>query len=231
MLNLFGYTGLASLAAAAAGAHVTHVDASRKSVNWARENQSLSGLDDRPIRWIVDDALKFVEREGRRGAHYDGIILDPPKFGRGPKGEVWEAFKSLPRLLQACRAHTERQALVRDPHRVCRKDLRCPHWTGVEEVMKDHNGSLKSASWSPAKRRRSGCFHKRYLPDGFHPSGKSVKYKSPGVSPEILIPLQPLNNNASNRDESICGPRKALLARRCFASIAARGGRLARDPL
>jgi 23S rRNA (cytosine1962-C5)-methyltransferase len=103
VLNLFGYTGLATLAAAAAGAKVTHLDASRKSVTWARENQALSGLNDRPIRWIVDDALKFVEREERRGAMYDGILLDPPKFGRGPKGEVWEVFKNLPVLLQACR--------------------------------------------------------------------------------------------------------------------------------
>jgi 23S rRNA (cytosine1962-C5)-methyltransferase len=103
VLNLFGYTGLASLAAAAAGAAVTHVDASKKSVGWARENQALSRLDDRPIRWIVDDALKFVEREGRRGAKYEGIILDPPKFGRGPKGEIWEVYKSLPELLAACK--------------------------------------------------------------------------------------------------------------------------------
>jgi len=104
VLNLFGYTGLASLAAASAGAKVTHVDASKKSVSWARENQELSGLGDAPIRWIVDDALKFVQREGRRGVKYDGIILDPPKFGRGPKGEVWEVYKSLPTLLEACRA-------------------------------------------------------------------------------------------------------------------------------
>jgi 23S rRNA (cytosine1962-C5)-methyltransferase len=103
VLNLFGYTGLATLAAAAAGAKVTHVDASKKSVTWARENQALSGLSDKPIRWIVDDALKFVEREGRRGVKYKGIILDPPKFGRGPKGEVWEVYQSLPELLQACR--------------------------------------------------------------------------------------------------------------------------------
>lgn len=104
VLNLFGYTGLATLAAAAAGAKTTHVDASKKSVAWARENQSLSGLDEKPIRWIVDDALKFVQREGRRGVKYDGIILDPPKFGRGPKGEVWEVYRSLPRLLEACRS-------------------------------------------------------------------------------------------------------------------------------
>ena len=104
VLNVFGYTGIASLTAAAAGAQVTHVDASKKSVTWARENQALSKLEDAPIRWIVDDALKFVEREGRRGAKYDGIILDPPKFGRGPKGEVWEVYKSLPDLLKDCSA-------------------------------------------------------------------------------------------------------------------------------
>jgi 23S rRNA (cytosine1962-C5)-methyltransferase len=102
VLNLFGYTGLATLAAAAAGAKVTHVDASKKSVSWARDNQGLSNLTEKPIRWIVDDALKFVQREARRGAKYDGIILDPPKFGRGPKGEVWEVYKSLPDLLEAC---------------------------------------------------------------------------------------------------------------------------------
>ena len=103
VLNLFGYTGLASLAAAQAGAHVTHLDASRKVVGWARENQALSGLENAPIRWIVDDALKFVHREARRDSGYDGIILDPPKFGRGPKGEVWEFYKLLPELLEACR--------------------------------------------------------------------------------------------------------------------------------
>jgi len=104
ILNLFGYTGLASLAAAAAGAQVTHVDASKKSVSWARENQELSGLSDKPIRWIVEDAMKYVQREAKRGIKYDGIILDPPKFGRGPKGEVWEVYKSLPNLLDLCRA-------------------------------------------------------------------------------------------------------------------------------
>lgn len=104
VLNLFGYTGLASLAASAAGARVTHVDASKKSVAWARENAALSGLQDRPIRWLVDDALKFVQREARRGMKYDGLLLDPPKFGRGPKGEVWEVQRSLPELLHACRA-------------------------------------------------------------------------------------------------------------------------------
>ncbi len=103
VLNLFGYTGLATLAAAEAGAQVTHLDASKKVVTWAHENLRLSGLEDRPVRWIVDDALKFVQREARRDARYDGIILDPPKFGRGPKGEVWEFYKLIPNLLQSCR--------------------------------------------------------------------------------------------------------------------------------
>ena len=104
VLNLFGYTGMASLSAASAGALVTHLDASRKVITWARENQQLSGQGDSPIRWILDDAVKFVQREQRRGSRYDGIILDPPKFGRGPKGEVWEFYKYLPDLLDACRA-------------------------------------------------------------------------------------------------------------------------------
>lgn len=111
VLNLFGYTGLATLTAAASGAMVTHVDASKKSVGWARENQVLSNLAQKPVRWIVDDAIKFVEREARRGAKYDGIVLDPPKFGRGPKGEVWEVYKSLPELLQACQRVLSAQPL------------------------------------------------------------------------------------------------------------------------
>ncbi len=102
VLNLFGYTGLATLAAAHAGAEVTHLDASKKVVTWAHDNLRLSGLESRPVRWIVDDALKFVQREARRDSRYDGIILDPPKFGRGPKGEVWEFYKLIPNLLQAC---------------------------------------------------------------------------------------------------------------------------------
>lgn len=103
VLNLFGYTGIASLAAAHAGANVTHVDASKKTIGWARENQALSGLEDRPIRWILDDALKFVRREVRRNAQYDGFIVDPPPFGRGPKGEIWRIEEHLPLLLNECR--------------------------------------------------------------------------------------------------------------------------------
>ena len=102
VLCLFGYTGLATLAAAAEGAEVTHVDASRKAVAWARENQSLSGLSERPIRWIVEDALTFIRREARRGNRYDAMVIDPPKFGRGPGGEMWKLEESLPELLSAC---------------------------------------------------------------------------------------------------------------------------------
>jgi 23S rRNA (cytosine1962-C5)-methyltransferase len=102
-LCLFGHTGLSTLAAAAARAEVTHVDASRKAVALARENQSLSGLSSAPIRWIVEDALTFVKREARRGNQYDGMMLDPPRFGRGPGGEIWKLEDSLPELLGACR--------------------------------------------------------------------------------------------------------------------------------
>ena len=104
ILNLFGYTGVASLAAAGAGAEVTHVDASKKSVNYARENAEQSGLSDRPIRWIVEDARKYVAREVRRGSKYQGVILDPPKYGRGPTGEVWRLFEDMPALLKDCAA-------------------------------------------------------------------------------------------------------------------------------
>ena len=101
-LNLFGYTGVGSLALAARGARVVHVDASKKSVAQARENAALSGLSDAPVRWIVDDAVKFAAREVRRGRRYDAILLDPPKFGRGPDGEVWRLEEHLPGLLADC---------------------------------------------------------------------------------------------------------------------------------
>jgi len=102
ILNLFGYTGVASLVCAAAGAEVTHVDASKKAIGWARDNAALSGLQDRPVRWICEDARKYVEREVRRGVRYDGIILDPPKYGRGPGGEVWKLYDDLPALTALC---------------------------------------------------------------------------------------------------------------------------------
>jgi 23S rRNA (cytosine1962-C5)-methyltransferase len=102
LLNLFAYTGVASLLAAKAGASVTHLDASKKAVQWARDNAERSGLKDAPIRWITEDARSFVAREARRGVRYDGILLDPPKFGRGTENEVWDLFTDLPALLTAC---------------------------------------------------------------------------------------------------------------------------------
>ena len=108
VLNLFAYTGGATLAAAAAGAQVTHVDASKGMVGWARENAVSSGLGDAPIRWLVDDCVKFVERELRRGNKYDGIIMDPPSYGRGPRGEIWKIEESIwPFLQLACQLLSE----------------------------------------------------------------------------------------------------------------------------
>lgn len=172
VLNLFGYTGLASLAAAHAGAAVTHVDASRKAVAWARENQALSGLADRPIRWIVDDALKFVQREGRRGAEYDGILLDPPKFGRGPKGEVWEVYRSLPGLLEACHA-----ALSKNPLFVVLTiyAVRAPaiHLSySVQDMLRDHAGAVECGELvtreKSAGRLISNAVFARWSPEARH---------------------------------------------------------------
>ncbi len=103
ILNLFGYTGIASLVAASGKAKVTHVDASKQAVDWARENQKLSGLENAPIRWIVDDVNKFLKKEIKRKIKYDAIIMDPPSYGKGPKGEVWKIEEQLPKLLQSCR--------------------------------------------------------------------------------------------------------------------------------
>ena len=110
VLNLFAYTGGATVSAAKAGAQVTHVDASKGMVSWAKENAAASGLADAPIRWLVDDCTKFVEREIRRGNHYDGIIMDPPSYGRGPKGEIWKIEESIYPLVQLCS-----QILTDDP--------------------------------------------------------------------------------------------------------------------
>ncbi|MFB2549882.1 class I SAM-dependent methyltransferase [Ensifer soli] len=103
VLNLFGYTGVASLVAARAGAEVTHVDASKKAIGWGRENQALGRNEALPVRWICEDAMKFLLREERRGTRYDIILTDPPKFGRGPNGEVWHLFEHLPLMLDVCR--------------------------------------------------------------------------------------------------------------------------------
>lgn len=104
VLNLFAYTGGATLASAAAGAQVTHVDSVKSAINWANENVAASGLKGAPVRWIEEDAMKFVLREAKRGNTYDGVILDPPRFGRGSKGEVWKIEEDLPKLLSAIAA-------------------------------------------------------------------------------------------------------------------------------
>src|SRR3989344_1711386 len=102
ILNLFAYTGGATLTCAQAGAKVTHLDASKSAITWARDNQQLSGLDKKPIRWIPDDAIKFTSREIKRNIKYDGIIMDPPVYGHGPSGEKWDFYKDFPRLLNNC---------------------------------------------------------------------------------------------------------------------------------
>ena len=142
VLNLFGYTGLASLFAAKAGAGVTHLDASKKSVTWAKDNQVLSHLEQKPIRWIVDDALAFVEREVRRGVKYDGIILDPPKFGRGPKGEVWEVYQSLPALLSSCRAVLSSSPLFISLTMYAVRASGIHLFQSLNEMMADFNGKM-----------------------------------------------------------------------------------------
>ncbi len=111
VLNLFGYTGAATLACLKAGASVTHVDASKGMVQWAKENAAVSGLAERPVRWLVDDCVKFVQREQRRGNRYDGIIMDPPSYGRGPGGEVWKLEEQLDGLLRLCLSVMSREPL------------------------------------------------------------------------------------------------------------------------
>jgi len=156
LLNLFGYTGLASLIAAAAGAEVTHIDASKKAIAWARDNQALSGLEDKPIRWILDDARKFAGREVRRGKRYHGILLDPPKFGRGPNGEIWDLFPNLPEMLTLCRELLKAggfliltsyaiRASFLSMHRLC-EDILGPGAQSGELALREEAGGLLATS-------------------------------------------------------------------------------------
>lgn len=114
VINLFGYTGIATAAAARGGAQVTHVDAAKQAVNWASHNLELSGLGDAQVRWLIEDARKYLRREAKRKSYYDGIILDPPKFGRGPSGSVWEYFKDISDLLALCK-----KVLTSQPRFIC----------------------------------------------------------------------------------------------------------------
>jgi 23S rRNA (cytosine1962-C5)-methyltransferase len=143
VLNLFGYTGAASLAAAAAGAKVTHVDGSREVITWARENAKRSRLEDKPIRWLIEDVLTYVKREVKRGTKYDGIIIDAPKFGRGDRGEVWKIEEDLPKLLDLCM-----QVLTPQPVFLILVSYATEYSSTVlrnilDQKMKSHNGIVE----------------------------------------------------------------------------------------
>jgi 23S rRNA (cytosine1962-C5)-methyltransferase len=153
VLNLFGYTGIASLVTASAGlsregspkwgAKVTHVDASKASVDWARENQKLSGLESAPIRWIVDDVVKFAKKEISRGQKYDAIIMDPPSYGKGPKGEVWKIEEQLPALLKTCQQLLSDQPLFIIFNMYSTELSAISVGNLLETITKDLKGSIK----------------------------------------------------------------------------------------
>jgi 23S rRNA (cytosine1962-C5)-methyltransferase len=144
VINLFGYTGMATAAAAQAGAEVTHVDASKHAVTWASHNLELSGLGNKHVRWLVEDARKYLKREAKRGSLYDGIILDPPKFGRGPSGKVWDYFEDITDLLTLVK-----RVLSPKPNFICltsyaiQASALIPH-QAVGEIMKGFGGTLDS---------------------------------------------------------------------------------------
>lgn len=144
VINLFGYTGMATAAAARAGAEVTHVDASKHAVAWASHNLDLSGLGKAPVRWLVEDARKYLKREAKRKSTYDGIILDPPKFGRGPSGKVWDYFEDISDLLALCR-----RVLSPNPRFICltsyaiQASALVPH-QALQEILKTFDGHINS---------------------------------------------------------------------------------------
>lgn len=144
VINLFGYTGMATAAAARGGAQVTHVDASKHAVAWASHNLSLSGLDKAPVRWLVEDARKYLQREAKRKSYYDGIILDPPKFGRGPSGKVWDYFEDIAGLLALCK-----RVLSPNPRFICltsyaiQASALIPH-QALQEIVKGLGGHISS---------------------------------------------------------------------------------------
>lgn len=144
VINLFGYTGMATAAAARAGAEVTHVDASKHAVAWASHNLDLSGLGKAPVRWLVEDARKYLKREIKRKSFYDGIILDPPKFGRGPSGKVWDYFEDISDLLNQCQ-----RVLSSQPKFICltsyaiQASALVPH-QAIQEIVKGFGGTIES---------------------------------------------------------------------------------------
>jgi len=169
VLNLFAYSGISSLAAATAGAVVTHVDSSKPSVTWARENRDLSALPESSIRWIVDDAVKFTAREIRRGKTYDGIILDPPVYGHGPNGEVWDFTSHIDGLLENCRQLLSKTPLfvLFNAYAVSHSSLSLKNI--LEDKMKDYSGTVDCGELTLIEESR-----KRELSTGIFARWKKV---------------------------------------------------------
>lgn len=161
ILNLFAYTGGATMAAALAGAKVTHVDAVKSTITWAHENITKSGLEEKPIRWIEDDAYKFVLREGKRGNSYDGIIMDPPRFGRGTKGEVWKLEDDLPKLLSACKQILMPQPAFLLVNAYTADISSIVLYNMISSLMSDHGGTVSGGELALAESKTG-----RLLPNG-----------------------------------------------------------------
>jgi 23S rRNA (cytosine1962-C5)-methyltransferase len=154
VINLFGYTGMATAAAARAGAQVTHVDASKHAVGWASHNLELSDLGNASVRWLIEDARKYLKREAKRKSFYDGIILDPPKFGRGPGGRVWEYFEDISSLLQLCK-----RVLTPNPRFICltsyaiQASALVPH-QALQEIVSGFGGEITSGELVTVEKSR-----------------------------------------------------------------------------
>ncbi len=152
VLNLFGYTGGASIAAAQAGATVCHVDGSKVAIGWARDNATLSGLNDKPIRWILDDAVKFVKREIKRGRKYDGIIMDPPSFGHGPGGEIWKIEEHFLELFDLCREVLSDKPRFFLINGYASGYSPIAYENNLRELMKKYGGSIESGELTIAEK-------------------------------------------------------------------------------
>jgi 23S rRNA (cytosine1962-C5)-methyltransferase len=161
VLNLFGYTGGATMAALSAGAEVTHVDGSKSAITWAKENAELSGLINKPVRWIIDDARKFVMREIKRGGKYDGIIMDPPSFGRGGKGEIWKIESDFIKLLEECSKILSDKPLFFIINGYAAGYSSSAYYNALEPIMKKYSGNFEIGELS-IEESKSG----RILPCG-----------------------------------------------------------------
>lgn len=166
ILNLFGYTGGATLAALSAGADVTHVDGSKASVTWAKENAELSGLDKKPVRWIIDDARKFVMREIKRGGKYDGIIMDPPSFGRGGKGEIWKIENDFLKLLDDCSKILSENPLFFLINGYAAGYSATAYYNALEPIMKKYGGEFEMGELTIEESLAGQAKAHRLLPCG-----------------------------------------------------------------